>query len=472
MKINRRFLNEITKRLDIVSASGRSAIEQIMLTAPTGFNFAELYDYVIANYLPIVDACTANAAAVGASAYDAFRELETGATLGAMPYSTFNASKTAGAAGAFINHACQIENMAILVDDLGRRIDSEVLRSYSNTQTENGRKDPLKPRFARVPAGDACDFCRALAGHGFYYKSAESATYTSDFNKYHDFCRCQVVPEFINGQKVTVEGYDPEALRNEWRETRQQFGKNRNRTMITGERSHAMPDIEKPLLTSTPDAVALPAKAYGGAWDQQKDMDTFLKTMFDKGEYVGTCSEFYTTRDGRRAPTKGFYQRTAGQIENVLDSTGNVAAAVGRYRLKDGAYVRVNPLDGRGISDENVLSFKYTLIECDTLPMEQQYGFVRALNLPTQAIVTSGGKSLHAVVRVDAANADQYKERVALLHAECKASGFDVDASTKNPSRYMRMPGIRRGDGRQVLVSTHEGADSWDSWRAWCDKQR
>lgn len=477
MRINKRFLNEIIKRLDIVSASGRSTIEQIMISAPQDFDFNRLYEYVVEQYMPIVEACSDDAAVVGASAYDAFRQIELGEALGAQPYSAFVAENTDDAIRAFVASACREQDISQLVGDLGKRLDAEVMRSYSNTHITNGRYDSSSPRFARVPSGpNPCAFCRALAGHGFFYSSKKAAGDTGgQFNSYHDFCRCQVVPEFSKeANALQVAGYDPEKFAEEWRDTRETFKKSSGPKKINpvGRKKSAMPKIDDPLLKEVPPEAKLPSKAYGGEWDQEKDMDTFLKTMFKDDEYVGTCSEFYTAPDGRRAPTKGLYQRTAGQIENVLENTHNVSSAVGRYHTADGAYVRINPLDGRGVSDESVAAFKYTLIECDTLSMEQQYGFVKALNLPTQTITTSGGKSLHAVVKIDAINHDQYRERVALLHAECKASGFDVDAATKNPSRYMRIPGVKRGNGRQVLVSTGEGATSWDDWRSWCESQR
>lgn len=475
MRINRKFIDEITKRLDIVSASGRSTVEQIMIGAPSGYDFDELYAYVKQNYFTIVQACANNAAAVGASAYDAYREIETGEALGAMPYSAFEAETTDNAVRSFVGQACDARDRSKLVDFLGRRIDSEVMRSYSNTHIMNGKADPLRPKYARVPTGNKpCDFCRALAGHGFYYNSMESAgDQGSGFNRFHDFCRCQVVPQFSSAAKaLSVAGYDPEKYAEEWRATQKEFKRYTPKASSGSRTSAAMPHIDQPLLDTKPAPVRLPEKAYGGAWDQKSDMETFLKTMYEDGDFVGTCSEFYTNKDGRRVPTKGLYQRTAGQIENVLDNTNNVASAVGRYRVSDGAYVRINPLDGQGVSDENVKRFMYSLIECDNIPMEDQYGFVKALNLPTQTITTSGGKSLHAVVKIDATDHQQYKERVALLHAECKAAGFDVDASTKNPSRFMRIPGVRRGEGRQVLVSTHEGASSWDEWREWCETHR
>ncbi len=478
MKINKKFLDEITRRLDVVSASGRSTIEQIMLSAPQGFSFNELYEYVCEQYLPIAETCAENAAVVGASAYDVYREIETGEALGAVPYTNYNAEETTSAIRSFVGRACDLEDMSFLVDMLGRRLDAEVMRSYTDSQLHNGESDPRSPRFARVPSGPhPCDFCRALAGHGFFYHSRETAgDQGGGFNRFHDFCRCQVVPEFSDlAKRLEVAGYDPQVFVDEWRRSGKEFGTNRSSSnrnrMINPTKKTTAPKIDKPLLTEKPAPVKLPDKCFDGEWDQVDDMLTFLNVMFGDDECVGTCAEFYD-KDGRRVPTRGLFQRTAGQIKKVLGRTNNVSSAVGRYRRRDGAFVRINPLDGKGVSDANVTAFRYALIECDNMPLEEQYAFIRALNLPTQCIVTSGGKSVHAVVKIDAKDIEEYRERVALLHAECKASGFDVDASTKNPSRFMRLPGIRRGKKRQALVSTGEGADSWDDWVAWCEEQR
>ncbi len=476
MKINEKFLNEITKRLDIVSAAGRSTVEQIMLNAPQGYDFEELFKYVCEKYLPIVEASANNAAVVGASAYDTFREIETGEAFGAIPQASYDVADTTSAISAFVNNACQAQDMSMLIDMLGRRLDAEVMRSYTDSQLYNGQSDPKNPKFARVPSGPSpCAFCRALAGHGFFYHSRESAgDQGSGFNRFHDFCRCQVVPEFSDlAKRLEVAGYDPQVFVDEWRRSGKEFGTNRdrNRMIDPTKKKAAMPKIDDPLLKEPPKPVALPDKCFDGEWNQADDMLRFLNALFGDDECVGTCTEFYD-KDGRRVPTRGLFQRTAGQIKKVLGRTNNVSSAVGRYRIRDGAFVRINPLDGKGVSDANVTAFRYALIECDTMSLEEQYAFIRALNLPTSAIVTSGGKSVHAVVKIDAKDLDEYKERVALLHAECKAAGFDVDASTKNPSRFMRLPGIRRGKKRQALVSVDEGADSWDDWRAWCDEKR
>lgn len=57
------------------------------------------------------------------------------------------------------------------------------------TLVESVKRDPAKPKFARVPHGDTCDWCIMLASRGAVYRSERSAGGLEDF---HDWCDCQV----------------------------------------------------------------------------------------------------------------------------------------------------------------------------------------------------------------------------------------------------------------------------------------
>ena len=77
---------------------------------------------------------------------------------------------------------------------------------------ENAARDPLSPRFARVPSGgETCKFCLMLAGRGFVYHSKKTA---GEFGHYHDNCDCRIVASW---DKDGVEGYDPMSYHREWR---------------------------------------------------------------------------------------------------------------------------------------------------------------------------------------------------------------------------------------------------------------
>ena len=122
---------------------------------------------------------------------------------------------------------------------------------------------------------------------------------------------------------------------------------------------------------------------------------------------------------------------------------------------KAGGWLRMNPVDGQGIGDANVTACRFALLESDTLPMALQLALFAKLPLPMAAILSSGGRSVHAWVRVDAADATEYRATVAgMLDLLAK---FGVDGKNKNPSRLSRLPGATRvigavGDGVQRLL--------------------
>lgn len=111
--------------------------------------------------------------------------------------------------------------------------------------------------------------------------------------------------------------------------------------------------------------------------------------------------------------------------------------------------------------------WSYCLVESDTDSIEKQYSLIKAMNLPVKFLVNSGGKSLHAIVKVDAENAQQYKARVRELYEFCKKSGLHPDEQDKNESRFSRLPGIKRGDKWQYIVARDIGAESYDAWIEW-----
>lgn len=53
--------------------------------------------------------------------------------------------------------------------------------------------DPAKPRWARMPIGDTCDWCVMLASRGADYTSRASAVSKSNGGAFHDECDCQPV---------------------------------------------------------------------------------------------------------------------------------------------------------------------------------------------------------------------------------------------------------------------------------------
>lgn len=205
-------------------------------------------------------------------------------------------------------------------------------------------------------------------------------------------------------------------------------------------------------------------------WEPAQQLITYLETLFEAGENVGYVAKSWE-RDGRHLPTKGNWDRTAGElIQELSRCKGDVARVLGDYDPAAGAWIRFNPLDGQGCKNDNVTEFRYALVESDSMSVGKQLAMIERLELPVAVLVHSAGKSLHAIVRVDAPDYDEYRKRVDYLYDVCKRNGLQVDSQNKNPSRLSRMPGATRNGRKQFIVATHIGKESWVEWQEWIDK--
>ena len=134
-----------------------------------------------------------------------------------------------------------------------------------------------------------------------------------------------------------------------------------------------------------------------------------------------------------------------------------------------GLWAVVNPLDGSGHRRaDNVAAYRNLLVECDVLPAHEQMERICALLMdgrmggPQSATVTwSGGKSLHAVVRVSAKDADEYAAERERIYALCVANDLPVDEKCGNPTRLTRVAGAMRGDQVQRLAFALPPSDCW-----------
>ena len=193
----------------------------------------------------------------------------------------------------------------------------------------------------------------------------------------------------------------------------------------------------------------------------------YIQALFDDDDWVGYVTESYV-KDGRTVPKNAGHQRKASELLDELARTSNLDYVIGDWNGDAGAWIRFNPLDGKGYGNANVTEFRYALVESDELPIEKQKPMIEAMNLPCAAIVSSGGKSVHAIVRVDAGDDyGLYRKRVERLYSYCRAHGFEPDTQNKNPSRLSRMPGVTRGESTQELLATNVGAESWQAWEDW-----
>lgn len=208
----------------------------------------------------------------------------------------------------------------------------------------------------------------------------------------------------------------------------------------------------------------------GAAWDPVKDLTTYLEILFEASENVGYVTQSWKNEKGKYLPSKGNYDRSAGQlIQELSKCQGDISKVFGDYKPEVGAWIRFNPLDGQGVKNENVTDYRFALVESDDMEIEKQHAILKELELPIAVLVHSGNKSLHAIVRVEAANKDEYRKRVDYLYTVCAKNGLIVDTQNKNPSRLSRMPGVMRGENKQYIISTNIGHKSWGEWFEWIE---
>lgn len=204
-------------------------------------------------------------------------------------------------------------------------------------------------------------------------------------------------------------------------------------------------------------------------WDPVRQLTTYLETLFEASENVGYVTRSYE-KDGRFLPEKGCYDRTAGKLIELLSKCGgDLCSVIGDYNSGAGAWIRFNPLDGHGVKNENVTEYRYALVESDAMEIEAQNAIIRELELPVACLVHSGGKSLHAIVKIDAGSYDEYRKRVDYLYSVCQKNGLKIDSQNRNPSRLSRMPGILRDGRKQFLVDTNIGKASYAEWKEWIE---
>lgn len=201
-------------------------------------------------------------------------------------------------------------------------------------------------------------------------------------------------------------------------------------------------------------------------WKPCEELMRYLNALFQPDDIIGYVPDSVKKEDSDKYVPKnsGLYKRTAGEIINLLRSSKDITDAIGTYDKNGGVWIRINPLDGQGVLNANVADFRHALVESDDISIEKQYSILKQMQLPIAALVHSGGKSLHAIVKVNALDKDDYNKKVQFLYQVCEKSGLKVDVKNKNPSRLSRMPGVERAGKKQYLIATDIGCESWDKW--------
>jgi hypothetical protein len=163
----------------------------------------------------------------------------------------------------------------------------------------------------------------------------------------------------------------------------------------------------------------------------------FLETVFKDGERVAIGQGSRNGADGSLAIDYGDVRLR------------KVWLASGPPRNLEGVFSRINPMQYRGAKNDEVTAYRVTLVEFDrdkngnAVPKEIQYAALLGSGFPILVIVDSGNISLQALVWVDAADKQQYEERVRIVYDHFRQYDF-FDDGNKAENKYCRLPGCER----------------------------
>ena len=193
-----------------------------------------------------------------------------------------------------------------------------------------------------------------------------------------------------------------------------------------------------------------------------------LTNCFKLDEVICITNEAGQDEDGRWFPaSKGTFQTVQWWLDKYFGPSPEDRELF--MHKPQGAYIRINPMkpDDYSGRDDSVHNFRHVLVEFDTRPKEEQYAIFKQSQLPISAIIDSGGKSLHAWVRVDATDFEDWKVRRKMVFDYL--SDYEPDEMTKNPSRWSRLGGVFRGANEQRIVGLNVGLSGWDEWLSYLE---
>lgn len=302
-------MDYLTKQVNAISADAQEKVLRVLESvAWTPENIAEFRDIVLMALAEVMPAYTDMAAQAGADFYDAVRETQVGEALGASAASGYVQDATEGAVRAFVQQIVDGKPVEQFNRSVLGRVDRDVKMAENVSVAENAARDPLKPRYARVPTGaETCSFCLMLASRGFAYRSREAASHA------HPGCDCRVVPGF-RGNTV-VEGYDPGALYSDYLDGK--FGTFK---------------CKKKQRTSSGETAKEPHREFDSVGDMARYLEEApdLESLYARGDEVQVClGEWFKDKkrrdkylaDIRRAASRRHGELTKGDGKGIVTYT-------------------------------------------------------------------------------------------------------------------------------------------------------
>jgi hypothetical protein len=219
-------------------------------------------------------------------------------------------------------------------------------------------------------------------------------------------------------------------------------------------------DIQRPV---TPDQAKRNAEKFLAGWhctnaelcrvspwhpctDWRRDSGQLMAALYGPDDLINVVTNFVLeqTKNGSQKACPHGAGITASRDEWLKHLRSSQAP-----RSDAGAWVRFNPVrkkygsgDSGAQTDADVAAYRFLLIESDHLPIGMQISLWARLPMPVAALVDTGGRSVHAWLKIDSANEAEYRETVADFYRGL--AQFGICRANKNPSRLSRLPGVKR----------------------------
>lgn len=209
--------------------------------------------------------------------------------------------------------------------------------------------------------------------------------------------------------------------------------------------------------------------------DSREQTMLFLRSLFDPGDILFVTRKL-TLADGTEtalAAKPGSTMRTCAEWLAFLERGGRPPGDI----LKPNALTGKPDADGKLATIGCLAKLDFAVLEFDDMPLRTQAAFWRGLLAKSPlapmvaAIVFSGGKSLHGLLRIECLSLDEWRAECSKLRgffcadptdAWTDAKGkehcpFQADpAGLKNGTQGVRLPGVRRFEtGKMQMLLYH-----------------
>ncbi len=182
-----------------------------------------------------------------------------------------------------------------------------------------------------------------------------------------------------------------------------------------------------------------------------------LRAAFNAGELIAISDAKFDTESGKWRPDRAVI-KTREEWEDH-----HKRLPVHKYITGEGGgYIAINPLVSKegGRRNTNVAAYRHVLAEFDGGSLDEQRAKLEASGFPISVIVTSGKRSVHGWIRVDAKDKQEWETRRDHIFRT-----LECDPKNKDLARVSRCPGVDRVvEGkkcRQELLATNIGPRRW-----------